>query len=305
MPNSERNSISLMRKRLENPYAYIEHLESVEKQPRGSDSPLSASRRALENPYAYLADNGGYEADFGAQPTKTPLSPTRWTNEQIATKVGELHARLWRERDALWHGAAPQDPIDLLDPGVALEAIGYQFDLEEGLGLMPGGGGQIEVAGIIDTQGKIVRVGRQFPAAVRAFTAAHELAHAVLHPTLSGLHRDKPLDGSPGSADRVEVEANKFATLFLMPERLIRARFAELFQADIFEPSEESIFALSGCSVSDFQRSHRTLRQVSRVVAGAPRFNGRHFSPLNEQFRVSRETMAIRLEELALVRVDA
>jgi Zn-dependent peptidase ImmA (M78 family) len=119
------------------------------------------------------------------------------------------------------------------------------------------------------------------------------------------MHRDKPLDGSPASADRVEVEANKFATLFLMPARLVRTRFAELFQAQTFELTEESAFALAGCSLSDFQRSHRTHRHVSRAVASAPRFNGRHFTPLCEQFRVSREAMAIRLEELSLVRVDA
>lgn len=301
MSDSERDSIFRLRKQLENPYTYIEQLESSEQQPRSSTSTLSASRKLLENPYAYLADNGGYEADVPARPTNKPAAPTRWSNEQIATKVRELHARLWRDRETLWPGAVPLDPIDLLDPGIALEAIGYQFDLQEGLGPMPGGGGQIEVAGIIDTKAKIVRVGRQFPASVRAFTAAHELGHAVLHPTLNGMHRDKPLDGSPASAERVEVEANKFATLFLMPERLVRTRLAQLFQAETFELSEESAFALDGCSLFDFQRTHRTQRQVSRKVASAQRFNGRHFTPLSEQFRVSREAMAIRLEELALV----
>jgi Zn-dependent peptidase ImmA (M78 family) len=290
--------------RLENPYAYIEQLELAEQQPRSLASTLSASRKVLENPYAYLADNGGYEADVTSSPANKPAAPTRWSNEQIAIKVRELHARLWHDRETLWPGAVPQDPIELLDPGIALEVIGYQFHLEEGLGLMPGSSGQIEVAGIIDTRGKIVRVGRQFSTSVRAFTAAHELGHAVLHPTMNGMHRDKPLDGSPAAADRVEVEANKFATLFLMPARLVQARFAELFQAETFDLSEESAFALAGCSLSDFHRSHGTLRQVSRAVASAPRFNGRHFSPLNEQFRVSREAMAIRLEELALVRVD-
>lgn len=104
------------------------------------------------------------------------------------------------------------------------------------------------------------------------------------------------------STERVEVEANKFATLFLMPERLVRATFTELFQAKEFELSDEFAFALAGCSLPDFRRKHATRRHVSRSVAGAKQFNGRHFAPLHEQFRVSRETMAIRLEELALVR---
>jgi hypothetical protein len=182
MSDSDRDSISRLRKRLENPYAYIEQLELAEQQPRSSASPLSASRRVLENPYAYLAENGGYEAAVLARPANEPATSTRWSNEQIATMVRELHGRLWRDRETLWPDGVPQDAIDLLDPGIALEAIGYQFDLQEGLGLMPGGGGQIEVAGIIDTKAKIVRVGRQFPASVRAFTAAHELGHAVSSP---------------------------------------------------------------------------------------------------------------------------
>jgi Zn-dependent peptidase ImmA (M78 family) len=123
--------------------------------------------------------------------------------------------------------------------------VGFDFKVEDGLGLMRGGGGQIEVAGLIDTRGKVVRVGRQFPTSVLAFTAAHELGHAVLHPTLGALHRDKPLDGSPTVGDRAEIEANKFAALFLMPARLVRARFAELFQAERFDLNDETAFALA------------------------------------------------------------
>lgn len=302
MSGSDRELISQLRVRLENPYAYIEHLETEEREPSAVTALLSASRKLLENPYAYLADNGRYEAEGTARSEVKPALPPRWTNEVIAAEVRKLHARLWRDRDVPWSVGAPRDPVALLDPAIALEAIGYQFELEEGLGLMPGGAGQIEVAGVIDTRAKIVRVGRQFPVSVRAFTAAHELGHAVLHPTLTGLHRDKPLDGSPASTDRVEVEANKFATLFLMPERLVRARFVELFQAEVVELTDDSAFALAGCAPEDFRRMYPTRRHTSRLIASTQRFNGRHFAPLNEQFRVSRESMAIRLEELALVR---
>ena len=304
MADSERESISKLRMRLENPYAYIEQLGAAALETDTSTNLVSASRKLLENPYAYLADHGGYEADVIQGSAHAPAVPSRWSNEQITLKVRELHGRLWRDRQALWSNAVPKDPIELLDPAIALEAIGFRFDLEEGLGQMPGRNGQIEVAGLIDTKAKVVRVGRQFSASVRAFTAAHELGHAVLHPTLDGLHRDKPLDGSPSAADRVEVEANKFATLFLMPARLVCTRFAELFQGEPFELSEESAFALAGCSLSDFNQSQGTRRQLARVLSSAQRYNGRHFTPLNEQFRVSREAMAIRLEELGIVPVD-
>lgn len=305
MANSDRELILERRKVLENPYAFIEQLEvgalSLTPIANASSVDVAARRKLLENPYAYLGGDGEYS---GRVRVAQKVSHSRWTNDQIEVKVRDLHARLWRERNAIWGSTVPIDPVDLLDPAVTLRMIGFEFSLEEGLGQMPSHSGPIEVAGLIDTDSKVVRVGSQFPVSVRAFTAAHELAHAVLHPTLGTLHRDKPLDGSPVSVDRVEAEANKFAALFLMPSRLVRARFAELFQAEIFELSEETAFALMGCSLSELQQAHGTRRRLARLLAGAERYNGRHFTPLHQQFRVSREAMAIRIEELALVQVD-
>lgn len=302
MANSERKMISERRKLLGNPYAFMEQLEAYEDVLPASTTgtkaaDISASRRLLENPYAHLDGEGGYDSHT-SRATRAPRSG--WNKKLIATEVRNLHARMWRERSAIWGSSPPGDPVTMLDPVVALRLIGFDFELEEGLGQMPGKNGPIEVAGLIDTNTKLVRVGRQFSVAERTFTAAHELGHAILHPTLGALHRDRVLDGSPIAADRVEIQANKFATLFLMPEKLVRARFREMFQADSFVPSEETSFALSSCSLSDFFRSCSSRRSLARLLAGAERYNGRHFVPLHQQFRVSREAMAIRLEELQL-----
>jgi len=43
------------------------------------------------------------------------------------------------------------------------------------------------------------------------------------------------------------------------------------------------------------------MRQLSRMLASAEQFNGRHFVSLANQFKVSTGAMAIRLEELELV----
>lgn len=300
MSDSDRELISERRRLLQNPYAYVEHLVASESNSmRSSSISISESRRLLENPYAYLDGSGKY-VGASAPPS---ARPSRWTDGQIEAKAREIHVRLWREREMVWDRNVPTDPVELLDPEVALRMLGFDFEFEEGLGQVRGRNGMIEVAGLIDTHAKVVRVGRQFPAPVRTFTMAHELGHAALHPSLGALHRDRPLDGSPISADRIESEANKFATVFLMPAKLVCTRFAEVFRSEFFELTEETAFAVAGCSLLEFKRRYRSLREISRLLSGAERYDGRHVVALHKQFRVSREPMAIRLEELGLVRV--
>lgn len=322
MITSERQRISDARRRLNNPYAYVEDLIELDAE-RPTLSPVSAARKLLENPYAYLTGAGTYELpEPQATDDKTkhvqshryrlassvPASKQQRraprSKESLEADVRNVHERVWSNRVSLWSEAAPSDPVELLDPEVALQLLGYNFQYVEGLGQMRGEGGPIEVAGLIDTVSKNVRVGRQFPAPVRRFTAAHELGHAVLHPHLGVLHQDKVLDGAGVSNDPLEIEANRFATLFLMPAKLVRARFARVFLADQFTLTEETAFALSGYSSSVLAKSAKTLRALARRLAAAERYNGRQIVSLHTQFGVSREAMAIRIEELALVHVD-
>ena len=309
MARISRQQISKSRRLLENPYAYVEQLETqgpdlVSVSDASLDS-IVASRKLLQDPYAHLDGDGGlagHSKAATAPKSGQPRSAQRtWTDLQIEERVQDIHARLWRERSSIWGGVVPTDPVDLLDPAMALKMFGFDFRLEDGLGQMSGSSGSIEVAGIIDLNSRVVRVGSQFPPSVRTFTAAHEFGHAVLHPMLSGLHRDKPLDGSPMAEDRVEVEANKFATLFLMPANLVKARFQSLFLTETFVLTEETAYALVGKSLSELRRLQPTRRHLSHMIAGANRYNGQQIVPLHQQFRVSRLAMAIRLEELALV----
>ena len=64
----------------------------------------------------------------------------------------------------------------------------------------------------------LVAVSNKFSKEVQNFTAAHELGHAILHEQAI-LHRDIPVDsiGKRVVRDRVEIEADTFATYFLMP----------------------------------------------------------------------------------------
>lgn len=318
-----KSRLSLNRLLLENPYAHVEYLEPEfehQQLTKSLNERIHESRKILQDPYAYLDDSGGYsvsvgeigvrvdtklavccESDAVNGKIKEGARSRRRSSKEIETLAKNLQTRLWRERGKLWDGVPPADPIELLDPEIALRLVGYDYSVEDGLGTHIVRGGHIEVAGLIDRANKRVHISRQFPMNVRTFTAAHELGHAVLHTGFGGLHRDRPLDGASISRDASEWEADKFATFFLLPEKLIKARFASLFGTDFFELNDDTSFALSGSSVAEVRAKCPTRRDLARLLASAERFNGRHFNSLAVQFHVSVESMAIRLEELALL----
>ncbi|MDZ7685297.1 MAG: ImmA/IrrE family metallo-endopeptidase [Gammaproteobacteria bacterium] len=158
----------------------------------------------------------------------------------------------------------------------------------------------IEVAGVIRKSELIVEVSPQFRPEVRRFTAAHELGHALFH-TTEGLHRDRALDGATTAArDRIEYEADRFATHFLMPRDQVKKAFTQRYLAPPFVVTEESAFALGFKNASALAERCRETRDLSRLLASADSYNAVSFTPLAEHFGVSREAMAIRLEELEL-----
>lgn len=327
MAKSLKSRVTEHRRLLANPYAHIEYLEAFESEAAAKQaSPIigiqiQESRKLLQDPYAYLNDSGGYSAILNGVPQDTSMRRTaqnvsilssdstttkskasrRRIDQHIEALAKDLHARLWKEKESIWDGVPPTDPIDFLDPAIALRLIGFEHSLEESLGKHRVSGGHIEVAGLIDRTSKIVRLSRQFPMHVRMFTAAHELGHAVLHPNGGSIHRDRPLDGATLSRGIDEVEADKFATYFLMPEKLVKNRFTGLFGTDFFELNDDTAFALSGESVSEIRAKCHTRRDLSILLAKAERYNGRHFMSLADQFHVSNGAMAIRLEELNLL----
>lgn len=276
---------------------------------KSSSDKIAKSRRLLQDPYAYLDEFDGFSAlsndskieidslihVFRKEAEKSPHSYT-----EIEQKARNLHKRMWQNRSQIWSKTVPSNPIDMLDPVVALEFCGYQCDLVETLGQFQSDGKLIEVAGIIDKPSAKVRISRQFSQNICNFTAAHELGHALLHQT-SGLHRDRPLDGTIISRDVIELEADKFATFFLMPRKLVKTTFEKLFITDKFSLNEETAFALGLGGFMELNEKVKNLRQLSRILAGVEYYNGRHFSSLANQFRVSIETMSIRLEELELL----
>ena len=282
---------------------------------------MSASHRLLQEPYANLSVDGNSGAlpatshshahaahglpqdlihKFAAQEAATTIKP-RYSVIEIEQRARSLQASLWHDRDQIWPVATPTNPINVLDPFVALRLLGYDCELDETLGQFDSDGKTVEVAGNLDKSARQVRISRQFPNAVRSFTAAHELGHALLHDTGTALHRDRPLDGSTPSRTGIEFEADKFASYFLMPAKQVQAAFERFFLTDQFTLNEASAFALGQGDYESLCNKCRTLRQLSRLLANVEYYNGVHFISLANQFLVSNEAMAIRLEELGLV----
>lgn len=328
MAKSLSQRITESRRLLKNQYAYLDDMGSYsallddERVDGPSINRIVASRRLLQNPYAHLNEFGNFSAAkdspyiqpdaFRALPQqvegkysslgRNKRKNCRHSNAEIEAKVINLQRRMWQDRSQIWLDAAPPAPIDILDPEIAIRLIGYDFHLDETLGQYFSDEKHIEVAGTIDDSSKQVRISRQFPYDVRNFTAAHELGHALLHDA-RGLHRDRPLDGAMISRDPIEIEADKFASYFLMPGKLVKAYFKKLFGTDNFFLNEHTGFALTRGNALDLRRNCRTLRDLTKILASTESYNGLRFVSLASQFRVSTEAMAIRFEELGLVTI--
>ena len=324
MSKSLSDRITESRRLLQNQYAYLDELGGFSALPHhkehtdASSNEITKDRLELQDPYAHLNESGGFSALSNDSHIQADISSdasleTHFSREinaqkyhyskiEIEQRAIKLQKSIWKYRKQIWLDATPPNPIDMLDPIVALKLIGYNFDLDETLGQFYSDEKLIEVAGTIDKSSKQIHISRQFPHHIRRFTAAHELGHALLHET-SGLHRDRPLDGATISRNAVELEADKFAAYFLMPQKLVQTAFKRFFLTDRFTLTEATAHALGLGTYESLMKKFKTLRQLSRALASAEHYNGLHFISLANQFRVTTGAMAIRLEELELLAI--
>jgi Zn-dependent peptidase ImmA (M78 family)/formiminotetrahydrofolate cyclodeaminase len=244
-----------------------------------------------------------YQAFLG---TLTDLRSGKW--EEVTTSESSIEklARnvqnvLWMNRDLIWKKDVPGNYLDVLKPEVAIkELLGYQFGYASLGTFVADDGREYEAAGEIDKIKKIVRVSGDMRPSVRNFTAAHELGHALLH---SGkvLHRDRPLDGSDENKDVREKQADKFAAFFLMPAKILKSYFYEMFGTERFVIDENTVFKLREGLPSAFRKRVEDIGGLAYYLATVENFDGRSFNSLAKIFSVSGGAMAIRLKELGLV----
>ncbi len=294
-----------------NPYASLGALnEGLNRSKKAGikNSELTPRIQTMQDPYAFVPGNtvklskfalmGNPYARINEVSTENRPSVSRF--EKLAR---DIQTTLWQCRNEFWPDGVPTDPVDLLDLSVAFRSIGYEYEIRESLDDCSKGA-KFKIAGLIDQTNKKAFISNQFSPEIQRFTSAHELGHALMHKG-SGLHRDRALDGSPvkGKKDKIEIEADKFATFFLMPRNLVINRFKQAFGTDTFILDEATIFALDPSNELNLMVKKNDLRYISRILAKTQHYNDQHFDSLSEQFRVSVETMAIRLEELNLINI--
>lgn len=313
MSSSFEDRIIKSRRLFQNPYAYIDGDGGYSATATDLDGRIRQSRTLLEDPYAHLDGDSGYSAVPSTPAPKgirvnindirsSGIVGKRVSFEKIEEVARSLQVAIWINRKELLKGKVPDDPVAVLDPAVAFSAIGYDFEVSDTLGQLMTSQGMVDCAGFIDRSALYAGVSSQFPLPVRNFTAAHELGHALLHDA-QGMHRDRALDGGSvsGLRDRIEVEADKFASFFLMPERLVRAEFLKRFSTEQFLVSDDTAFALINNSQEALRSECKDVRKLARKLATTDHYAGRFFESMSARFGVSTAAMAIRLEELKLL----
>lgn len=159
--------------------------------PRNIVERIHQSRAALRNPYAYLNGEGQYEALVRESAVAALIDMTRVLNgrrrgrafprREIERIVRNLHTEMWQRRAELFPSGDDVEPMQILDPELALRSLGYNVIMRESLGQHAAGRDSFEVAGIIDKSNDRVEISQRSSPVIRNFTTAHELGHAVLH----------------------------------------------------------------------------------------------------------------------------
>lgn len=279
---------------------------------------IHRDRVVHQNPYRHVTGEGEFRAlvpeDHPVVDVPIHLNPTelrggksldaKFSTDEIEEIVRRFQNNLWKHQGEIWEAGTVDDPVDVLDPTVALETLGYVCEKVDSLGQFSDSGERVKIAAVIEDRKQHVSVSGDFPIDVLRFTTAHELGHALLHQS-EGLHRDRPINKaqSASARDRREVEADKFATFFLMPRKRVKKHFTIRFGRENLHLDQDTAYGLRPGSEKDLLSHSDSLREFARAVASTERFHDDHFPSLAERFGVSTEAMAIRLEELVLVSI--
>ncbi len=299
-----KKKISESRRLYQNPYAHLNGIgeyDSVLKRNASASQKNThlPSLYELQNPYASLSGEGNHSTE-----TETVLHinnprPQKSKSVVVEQAAHDLRVKIWKKRHELWPDGVPSDHVELLDPAKAIELIGYKLDEQEHLGNFADEGEATGVAGVIDRVGKRISISTHFPSHIQRFTAAHEIGHALMHND-AVIHRDRPVDGARKQRAPMEIEADKFAASFLMPEKLVRDRFRNVFGSDFFVLNDDTAFALDPGKPNELLSKCKARHVLARTLAGTMNYSGVHVRSLAEQFKVSISAMAIRIEELKL-----
>lgn len=223
---------------------------------------------------------------------------------RIEEEATRLQREIHRHRKELWPDREAH-PLEMLEPEIAAQILGVKFHEATTLTFSAVRGEKRITAGILDRPGKEIAVSIEFGHEVKRFTGAHEIGHWVLHPRQIVHHRDRPLKGVElNSRPPLEQEADRFAAAFLIPEKFFRKVFRSIFLTDkpfVFDHNSAYFLAPDDQESVLYPEQGSKARELA--LAQAKSFNGKPLPrSLAQMFGVSPLTMAIRIEELGLVR---
>ena len=197
------------------------------------------------------------------------------------------------------------DPVEWLNPATFAELIGLAYEVVPYIDLEDRRPKDAPV-GLLDLTRKHVLVSEELGLEVARYTGAHELAHFLLHQRGFEQHFERAVDPTRPRTHR-EREADQFAARFLMPKKLVRRRCLELlalpkgFEFPI-NVDDQTLFFLNP-NMADLDRKKLDLEfALARIGRDV---QNRHIVPLHQQFKVSTQAPAIRLQEIGVFRYPA
>lgn len=199
-----------------------------------------------------------------------------------------------RERRYAFRKQGLHDPVDWLEPFRLAEVLGLEYKLVPTIHLANLHRDDVPV-GLLDLSGKRVIVSEEHGSEVARFTGAHELCHYLLHQRKYKKHWERVFDPNR-SRPPEEREADAFAGMFLMPEKMLRSRVEANFCSLPIHVNDNVLYFLSG---SSFDPDDPESLELEYALAKAhTNFRGEHIIPLHQQFKVSVTAMAIELRRL-------
>lgn len=222
-------------------------------------------------------------------------------NNHISIAVRDLQTEIWYKRHEL--NLSNSQPVDLFDPRNAAIILGWELQEVPSISDWPPNN-RMRIAGMVDPQRKLISISQEYNRSIRRFTAAHEIGHIILHKPQT-LLRERPIKGPRKSLQDVEErEADSFAAQYLMPERLVKRQFEATF--GVKPPiiiSDEIAFWLDPNDSENLLREGSYKMDAKFALARcSTNFSGVPIVPLHRQLKVSIEAMAIRIDELGLIR---
>ena len=219
-------------------------------------------------------------------------------SDSIEIEVRRLHRKIWDRRHEFCRLGCP--PVELIHPKNAAKVLGYVYEEAPEICDWPPSR-RLLIAGMVDPQGKRVVVSERFAPAVMRFTAAHEIGHIVLHAPRQML-RERATEGPSPARNSEECDADRFASLYLMPERLVCKAIGETFGANLPIVVDDNIAFWLDPSGHHELATAPTATQARALATCRRNFGGRYITPLHEQFQVSASAMAIRVKEIGAIR---